>query len=247
MLVRDLMSSPPITMDARGSIAEAHSLMRHYQIRRIPILSRDRLVGIVSWTDLMRALPSPATSLGAWEIPGLLLRASVKEIMTPTPVTIGPDQPVEEAAFLMRSRKIGGLPVVGNDGRLIGIITESDVFDAFLEMTGMRQGGVRLVVELGDDAGAIADVTAVLKAAGAALTSLAVYTEEGRRVALLRVATADPARLAEALPARGVRVRHLATVVAPAPPAPARPQAPVQRMPARDVPVWRSAPEGPRL
>lgn len=246
MLVRDRMSSPPITMDVRGSIAEAHSLMQHYQIRRIPVLSRDRLVGIVSWTDLMRALPSPATSLGAWEIPGLLLRASVKEIMTPTPITIGPDQPVEEAAFIMRSRKIGGLPVVGDDGRLIGIITESDVFDAFLEMTGLRQGGARLVVELGDHAGAVADVTAALEAAGAALTSLSVYAEEGRRVAVLRVASADPVRLAEALSCRGVRVRHRSALAAPVPP-PARPQTSGRPTPVRGAPAWRSAPEGPRL
>ncbi len=236
MLVRDRMSSPPITMDVRGSIVEAHSLMQHYRIRRIPILSRGRLVGIVSWTDLMRALPSPATSLGAWEIPGLLLRASVKEIMTPEPITIEPEQPVEEAALIMRSRKIGGLPVVEADGRLVGIITESDIFDAFLDMTGLRQGGVRLVVDLEDRAGAVADVTAVLDAVGAALTSLSVYPEDGRRVAVLRAACSDPTHLVAALEARGVRVRQCTPVVPPAQ-TPARSAAPVPRGPA-----WRSAP-----
>jgi acetoin utilization protein AcuB len=239
MLVRDRMSSPPITMDVRGSILEAHSLMRHYRVRRIPVLSRGRLVGIVTWTDLMRALPSPATSLGAWEIPGLLLRASVKDIMTAAPITIDPDQPVEEAALLMRSRKIGGLPVVDGDDRLVGIITESDIFDAFLEMTGLQQGGARLVVELGDRAGAVADLTAVLDAAGAALASLAVYGQEGQRVAVLRVASADRTRLAAALQSRGARVRHVAAV---GPPAPRAVRAPA---PSPRGPTWRSAPPGP--
>ncbi|MCL6552165.1 MAG: CBS domain-containing protein [Firmicutes bacterium] len=241
MLVRDRMSSPPITMDVRGSIVEAHSLMQHYRIRRIPILSRGRLVGIVSWTDLMRALPSPATSLGAWEIPGLLLRASVQEIMTRDPITIEPEQPVEEAALIMRSRKIGGLPVVEADGRLVGIITESDIFDAFLEMTGLRQGGVRLVVDVEDRAGAVAEVTAVLETVGAALTSLAVYAQDGRRVAVLRAASSDPTRLVDALQARGVRVRHVAAVIPPAHVA-ARPPASVPRRPA-----WRAAPLAPEV
>src|SRR3972149_4514732 len=119
MLVRDRMAAPPITIDVNTSTGEAHALMRHYDIRRLPVVARGRLVGIVSWTDLMRAQPSPASTLSAWEGPGLLRKASVKEIMTADPITIGPDSPIEAAAGIMRRPKIGGLPRV-EGGRPVG-------------------------------------------------------------------------------------------------------------------------------
>ena len=209
MLIRDRMSAPPITMDVRGSIAEAHGLMRHYDIRRIPVLQKGRLVGIVTWTDLMRALPSPASTLGAWEVPGLLLRASVKEIMTSNPITIGPDQPIEEAALIMRQEKIGGLPVVENGG-LLGVITESDLFEAFIDLTGVRQGGARLVVDMTDHAKAIAELVAIIASRGVVLSSIATYTQQDRRLAILRIDTGDPSSIVQALGTGGFRVLYMA-------------------------------------
>lgn len=207
MLVRDRMTTPAITMDVKGSIAEAHSLMRHYAIRRIPVLHKDRLVGIVTWTDLMAALPSPASTLGAWEVPGLLRRASVKEIMTSDPVTVDPGDPIEEAAFLMRRWKIGGLPVV-KDGVLVGVITESDIFDAFVDLTGVRQGGARLIVDLTGHATAIAEVAAFVESMGVNLLSIATYKQNDSRLAVIRVDAQDPFSVADALAAKGYRVLH---------------------------------------
>jgi acetoin utilization protein AcuB len=193
MLVRDRMSSPAITIDIEQSIAEAHGLMRQHDMRRLPVLQRGGLVGIVTSTDLMRTQPSPATTLATWEIPALLRTATVGEIMTPDPITIGPDAPIEAAAVIMRREKIGGLPVVRDRG-LLGVITESDIFEAFTDLTGMRQGGARLVVE----------------AWGVALTSLATYTEDRRRLAVLRVDAPYPLHLVEVLGEAGFVVLHLA-------------------------------------
>lgn len=209
MLVRDRMSAPPVTIDIRASIREAHALMRHYDIRRLPVMQGDRLVGIVSWTDLMRAQPSSASTLGAWEVPVLLMKATVKEIMTADPITIGPDAPVEAAAVIMRREKIGGLPVT-HDGSLVGVITESDLFEAFIDLTGLRQGGARLVVDLASHAGAIAELTAIVDASGIVLTSLATYTQENRRLAVLRVDAPYPLHLVQTLNERGFQVLHLA-------------------------------------
>jgi len=211
MLVRDRMTTPPITMDVRGSIAEAHGLMRHYDIRRVPILQKGRLVGIVSWTDLMRALPSPASLLGAQEMPGLLLRASVKEIMTPNPMTVTPNQPIEEAALIMRQEKIGGLPVV-EDGQLIGVITESDIFQAFVDLTGIREKGTRLVVDLTNHRKGVAELAAIAEETGLRLLSFATYTQDGQRLAIVRVDTDDLVPLVQALGGRGFRVPHLAAL-----------------------------------
>jgi acetoin utilization protein AcuB len=200
-------------MDVRGSIAEAHGLMRHYDIRRVPILQKGRLVGIVSWTDLMRALPSPDSLLGAQETPGLLLRASVKEIMTLNPITVSPNQPIEQAALVMRQEKIGGLPVV-EDGALIGVITESDIFQAFVDLTGVRGPGTRLVVDLTGHPKAVAEIAAVADETGLPLASRATYSQEHERLAIVRVDTDNPVLLVQALGEKGFRIVHLAALPA---------------------------------
>ena len=211
MLVRDRMTTPPITMDVRGSIAGAHGLMRHYDIRRVPILQKGRLVGIVSWTDLMRALPSPASLLGAQETPGLLLRASVKEIMTPNPITVSPNQPIEQAALVMRQEKIGGFPVV-EDGALIGVITESDIFQAFVDLTGIGEKGTRLVVDLTNHAQGVAALAIITEESGLRLLSFATYAQDGQRLAIVRVDTDNPVALVQVLGEKGFRVVHLAAL-----------------------------------
>jgi acetoin utilization protein AcuB len=209
MLVRDRMSSPAIAADVKVSLAEAQALMRQHDIRRLPVLQRGRLVGIVTWTDLMRAQPSPASTLVAWEVPSLLRSASVREIMTPDPITIGPDAPIEAAAVIMRREKIGGLPVV--DGPVLrGVITESDIFEAFIDLTGFRHGGARLVVELTDRPNAVAGLAGIVESLGVRLTSLATYQQAGARLAVLRVDAPHPLHVVQALGDGGYPVLHLA-------------------------------------
>lgn len=203
------MSSPAITVDTKTSIAEAQGMMPQRDIRRLPVLQRGRLVGIVTWTDLMRAQPSPASTLSTWEVPALLRSATVREIMTPDPITIGPDAPIEAAAVIMRREKIGGLPVV-QDRTLLGVITESDIFEAFIDLTGLRQGGARLVVDLSGRANAVAGISALVEAAGIALTSLATYQQDERQLAVVRVDAPYPLHLVEALSEGGFAVLHLA-------------------------------------
>lgn len=112
MLVRDRMTSQVVTVEPKTPIYDAMALMKDRRIRRLPVMRGRRLVGIVTWTDLMRASPSPATSLSVWEIPYLLMKAPVSEVMTRTVITISTTATVEEAAVLMRQHKIGGVPVV---------------------------------------------------------------------------------------------------------------------------------------
>ncbi len=135
MLVRDRMTTSVCTVSPDSPLERALVLMRSRHIRRLPVLQQGRLVGIVTWTDLMRA--SPASTLSRWEIPALLKEAQVHEVMTPSPETVSPETPLEDAAAIMRRRKIGGLPVVKN-GALVGIVTESDIFDAFRNLLGVR-------------------------------------------------------------------------------------------------------------
>ncbi len=131
MHVKEWMSASPITVTPDTPMYEARRLMQEKQVRHLPVTDRDRLVGILTDRDIRLNLPSPATSLSVWEINYLLARLTVGEVMTRGVVTIAPDRPAEEAARLMLERRIGALPVV-EDGRLVGIITETDLLRAWL-------------------------------------------------------------------------------------------------------------------
>jgi acetoin utilization protein AcuB len=123
------MTPDPITVGLNTSLPEIHQIMVSEEIRRLPVVDENgRLIGIVTLGDVRGAQPSPATSLSIWEMNYLLSSLDVEKIMTPDPITVTPEQTVGEAARIMLENRISGLPVVETDGRLVGIITESDIF-----------------------------------------------------------------------------------------------------------------------
>lgn len=126
-LVKDWMTPDPITIDPQTTLPEVHRLMKECNIRRLPVVANGRVVGIITLGDIREASPSNATSLSIYELHYLLSRLTVGEIMTRDPITITPDTSIEAAARLMLEHKIGGLPVV-DGAKLVGIITESDIF-----------------------------------------------------------------------------------------------------------------------
>lgn len=128
-LVRDWMTTDVVTITPETTLPEAHQLMTNEEIRRLPIVDKDgRLAGIVTLGDVRGAEPSSASTLSVWELNYLFSTLTVDRIMTPNPVTIGADATIAEAARMMLERRISGLPVVDADGRVAGIITESDIF-----------------------------------------------------------------------------------------------------------------------
>ncbi len=129
--VREIMTVDPVTVHPETSLPDAAQLMRARKIRRLPVVDdRGALVGIVTDRDVKEASPSPATSLSVWELTYLLARTPVRDVMRKTVITLAPEDPVEHAALLMREHKIGGLPVM-DQGRVVGIVTESDLFRLF--------------------------------------------------------------------------------------------------------------------
>ncbi len=214
MLVRDRMTATVITVERKTTIFDALALMKAKRIRRLPVLRGRRLVGLVTWTDLMRASPSPATSLSVWEIPYLLMKAPVSQIMTRELVTIAPGATIEEAAVLMRTHKIGGLPVV-DGGHLVGIITESDLFDAFIDLMGLRGGGARLTIEVQDRIGALDEVVHTIHECNVNIRSLAAYPVDGVGQVVVRVDTPYPLHVVQTLVERGIKVTHLAPLPGP--------------------------------
>ena len=152
------MTKRPITITEDTGIEKALELMHSEKVRRLPVLNKHgQLVGIVSELDLLKASPSPATSLSIYELPYLLSRIKMRDIMTKDVVTVTEDTPLEEAALIMAENKIGGLPVMRGD-KLVGIITETDLFKIFLEMLGAREEGVRLSMLVPEEKGMLAKI-----------------------------------------------------------------------------------------
>ncbi|MCX7681635.1 MAG: CBS and ACT domain-containing protein [Anaerolineae bacterium] len=181
MFVKDRMTANPITVTEDTSIDTALYLMREKRVRRLPVTDKHgRLIGIVSEKDLLYASPSPATSLSVYEIPYLLSKIKVHDVMTRNPITVTSDTPLEEAARIMADNKIGGLPVV-QDGKLVGIITETDIFKIFLELLGARDEGVRLTLIVPAVKGVLAKITGRIAEMG------------GNIMALGSIAASDPA------------------------------------------------------
>ena len=165
MLVGERMSRPPIIIPPEMSILEAIALFKKERIRRAPVIKSGKLVGIVSEKDLLNASPSPATTLSVWEMNYLLSKLTVSELMTKDVITVSEDTPIEEAARIMADNKIGGLPVVKGT-RVVGIITETNLFKMFIELMGAREKGVRVTALIEDHPGMLAQITKTIADAG---------------------------------------------------------------------------------
>ena len=136
-LVKDWMTREVVTIEPDTTLPEAHRLMSERKIRRLPVMEHGRLVGIVTRGDVREAEPSDATTLSIWELNYLLAQLKVEKIMTRNPVTISKEATIGEAAQMMLDKKISGLPVVDSQGKIIGIITESDIFRTVVKQWSM--------------------------------------------------------------------------------------------------------------
>ena len=163
MLVEKWMSINIITVTEEASLSEAIHLLKEKNIRRLPVVRNGKLVGIVSDRDLKEASPSKATSLDIWELHYLLEKVKIKDVMTTRPFTIKPKDTIEFAALLMMNNKIGALPVLDEKGALAGILTESDVFNALVSMTGVGLKKTRVSLLIPDEPGTIKEVADVVR------------------------------------------------------------------------------------
>jgi acetoin utilization protein AcuB len=178
MLVGERMSTPVLTIEPDVPVQDALARMRKDKVRRYPVVDRrGKLIGIVTNSDLMNASPSEATTLSVWEINYLQSKITVERVMTKNVITTQEDCPIEEAARIMADHKIGGLPVVRGES-LVGIITETDLFNILLEMLGARKAGVRLTVELLDQPGKLHELSGVIYKLGGNIVGLGTMLGE---------------------------------------------------------------------
>lgn len=200
MLVKERMSHPVIAVKPDVPVMEAMNLMKEEHIRRMPVIKDNKLVGIVSEKDLLNASPSDATSLSVWEINYLLSQIKVGDVMTKNVFTVSEDTPIEEAARFMVDNKIGGLPVM-RDGRVVGLITETDLFKVLLELMGAREGGVRVTALVPEKFGELAALTKAVADAGGNFIAFGQFAGEDQtnRLITFKVTGVDAAALQSAI------------------------------------------------
>ena len=175
MIIERRMTRNPVTASPEMSVAEASALMKREKVHRLPVLDKDRkLVGIISEKDILYASPSPVSTLSIHEMAYLLSQLTVKKLMTRDVVTITKDTTVEEAARLMVDQDLSSLPVL-EDGKLLGIISKSDLFKILLELFGARHFGVRMSFLVDDKPGAIAEISNVLSANGVDIIAFGTF------------------------------------------------------------------------
>lgn len=189
MPVQNWMTTDVVSVGPDTSLLKVGKLMKDHHIRRIPVVDENgQVVGIISDRDVRDASPSKATTLDMYEMHYLLAELKAKNIMTAKPITVKPTDTVEQAALIMLDNKVGGLPVVDDSGKIVGIISDHDVFKALVDITGARMGGLQFAIELPDQPGTARPLFDLLRAHNARLLSvLTVSNADGNRQLFIRV------------------------------------------------------------
>ncbi|HIV99010.1 MAG TPA: CBS and ACT domain-containing protein [Candidatus Ornithospirochaeta avicola] len=197
MTVESRMTRNPVTIGPDQNVTEASELMKKEKVHRLPVLDKDRnLIGIITEKDILHATPSPASSLSIHEMAYLLSKLTVRKLMSKNPVTISKDVPVEEAARFMVDQDLSCLPVI-EDGKLIGIVSKSDLFKILIELFGARNRGVRVTFLVDDRPGLISNVSKALSDHGLDIIAFGTFmgTDVTNRVCTLKVATENTAEV----------------------------------------------------
>jgi len=213
MKVRDRMAKDVITVDMDTSITEAFRLMKENRVRRLPVMEKGKLAGIVTLSDLNRAAPSSATSLSIHELNYLLAKTKIKDIIPKNQqlFTVRPENYIETAAKIMRQNAVSGLPVVDHHGRLVGIITETDLFDALIDILGVKKPHSRIDIYVLDQQGGLAEVAQMVASKGINILNTVLYYEEkkDKYKIILRIEDLKCGPILEELKNRGYEIESV--------------------------------------
>ncbi|HUT83465.1 MAG TPA: CBS and ACT domain-containing protein [Thermodesulfobacteriota bacterium] len=211
MRIRDIMSTKVVTVGEDTSIHDARKIMQTHRIRRLPVMKKDKLVGLVTLHMLLEAAPSPATSLNIWELNYLLGKMTVRDIMVKKPYSIPPDMPFEEALQLGQEKGYGAFPVV-EDGRLVGMVTESDIVRIMTRVLGVREWGKRIDIRASNEFGNMQEILKILdKHKTVLLSMMTLPPEEYEKdwLVVLRLNSEDAGPIAKELKTAGFNVTYV--------------------------------------
>jgi acetoin utilization protein AcuB len=211
MFIKDRMTKDPYTIQVNASISALMALMRERNLKKVPVLDGDRVVGIITDRDVERVSPSKATTLSIFEINYLLSKSTVRDAMTKNVFTVQPDAHIEDAAVLMRDQRISALLVVDDHNKLVGIVTESDLFDALIDMLGARFTGTRVVIRIANKPGMLSKLGAVISETGTNISHLAMIVsgDDSDAEMLLRTDSHEIRALEEAIQNAGFKVMSI--------------------------------------
>jgi acetoin utilization protein AcuB len=206
MSVSDFMTQDVVVVAPDIKIFDAVNLMKQHDIHRLPVVKNNHLVGLITEGTIQSAMPSKATSLSVYEVNYLLNRTTVQDIMVKDVQTIQPEASLEDAIYRMRTNNVGVLPVMEGE-RLVGIITNNDIFDAFLKITGYNNGGTRIQIRIPEDhKGILADITKLLAENDFSILTIVVNRKETETIIELQIASCTPEPIEQVLKAAGYDV-----------------------------------------
>jgi acetoin utilization protein AcuB len=208
MYVRDIMSTNVVTIPSSTSIADAKRIMEAHRFRRLPVVDKGKLVGIVTEHRLESVSPSKATSLSVWELTYLLDKTTVKEIMERNVVTISPDMTVEESVALAQSRKVGAVVVV-EGGAVVGIATTNDFFYKIVNpILGLGQPGSRVEITGGGECNEMEKIISTINKLGLRIVTCHIIAlpEATKKDIVVHVDTEDASQLVTELRGKGYKV-----------------------------------------
>ncbi|MGX7013208.1 CBS and ACT domain-containing protein [Vagococcus silagei] len=192
MLVKDFMKTDLITITADLKIVEAVELMKKNDIHRLPVVKGGQLIGLLTESTIQEAMPSKATSLSVYEMNYLINKTVAADIMVTDVITIGPEELLEDAILTMRQENVAVLPVVDKQSNLLGIITNNDIFDAFLDMTGYKKPGTRVAIEIEEDhTGVLADLTKIFAEEQLNIVQIVVYRQHTAPIIIIQLTHSD--------------------------------------------------------
>lgn len=206
MSVSDFMTTELVTVTPETPIFDAVDLMKKHDIHRLPVLANNQLVGLITEGIIQEAMPSKVTSLSVYEVNYLLNKTVVKDVMITDLATIAPDALLEDAISMMRKKNIGVLPVIENE-ELKGIITNNDIFDAFLKITGYNSGGTRVTIQLSEDSkGILASIAKVLADKDLSIATIVVNRVEAVTIIEIQVESQEVETIKQTLTDAGYLV-----------------------------------------
>lgn len=207
MAVKDFMTKKVVYVSPDTTVAHAADMMREQGLRRLPVIENDRLVGVVTERTMAEASPSKATTLSIYEMNYLLNKTKIRDIMVRDVVTVSPYASLEDAVYAMMKNQVGILPVV-EAGQVFGVITEKDVFKAFLEVSGYGEEGVRVIITADDTVGTLAKIVDTISADNLNIKRTVVATRRSGKVAIeIQIdGKADVTDLREKMIKQGIQV-----------------------------------------
>ena len=200
MLVKNWMSRTVFTIDLNESIHDAMKLLKKHDIRMLPVMKEDKLVGVITDRDIKRASASDATTLSVHELNYILSKVKVSEIMSDKPITVPFDYTIEETAEVLLNHKISGVPVVNHDGGIVGTITQTDIFREIISSAGVGQKGVQFAFQLKNRSGSIKEVADIIREYKGRIASILSSYErvpEGYHKVYIRTYGVDRSRFSE--------------------------------------------------